>query len=127
MAVLGDIGEKIDLKIRQGADFGPITETLVNPNETPVDLTGCTVQGQIRKTAASTEVVAAITFEIIDAAAGTIRWGLSNAQTAAIAAGDDLKARESRYVWDRELIDSTGRVVPLSYGDVLVWREVTRG
>lgn len=126
VASIGDIGEKIDLKIRQGADFGPITETLVNPDGTSVDLTGCALRGQIRKTADSAEVVAELNFEVVDAAAGVIRWGLTNAQTAGIPAGADLRMKESRYVWDRELVDATGRVVPLSYGEALVWREVTR-
>lgn len=127
MTTLGDIGEKIDLKIRQGADFGPITETLVNPDGTPVDLTGCTLRGQIRRAGLSAEVVAEITFEISLATDGLIRWGMTNAVTGGIPAGESMRDPASRYVWDRELVDASGRVIPLSYGDVVVQREVTRG
>lgn len=126
MTTLGDIGEKIDLKIRQGADFGPITETLVNPDDTPVILTGCILRGQIRRTALAAEVVADLNFEILDPLAGVIRWGLTAAQTQDIPAGESLRDKESQYVWDRELQDAAGRVIPLSYGPVLVFREVTR-
>ena len=44
MATLGYIGERLDLLIRQGATFGPFDVTLANPDKTPVNLTGATVQ-----------------------------------------------------------------------------------
>ena len=45
---------------------------------------------------------------------------------AGIQAGETIKDPASLYVWDMELEDASGRVVPLYYGDCKVFLEVTR-
>ena len=127
MARIGDIGEPLDLLIRQGADFGPITETLTNPDGSPFDLTGCLCRGQIRRAAADPTVVAEFVFQVADdPTTGVVVWGLSHAVTAALSAGETIKDPASRYVYDHELVDASGRILPWRYGAVLVHREVTR-
>lgn len=126
MNALGFIGRKLDLTIRQGATFGPYRCTITNPDDTPVDLAGSDFRGQIRKRALDTAVAATIAVSITDAANGKFEWGLSDEATAAIAAGETFKATASNYVWDLEMQDSLGNVLPLLYGDVQVFREVTR-
>lgn len=123
---IGDIGQRLDLLIRQGGTFGPQRITLTNPDTTPVNLTGATVRGQIRKRPADAAVVAQLEVESPYDATGTFTIGLSAAVTAGITAGLDVTKPESLYVWDLELQDSLGRVLPLFYGDVRVHREVTR-
>ena len=49
MAQVGTRGERLDLIVRQGATLGPHTVTLTNPDGSAVNLTGCTIQGQVRK------------------------------------------------------------------------------
>lgn len=124
--VLGTFGTKVDLLIRQGATFGPTTATLRNPDTSAVNLTGATIRGQIRRQALDADVVKAFTCTITNAAGGVFTFGLSDADTAAIPAGEGLLERQSRYVYDIEMLDSAGRVLPLMYGDVTVLREVTR-
>lgn len=124
---IGSIGAEMDLLIKQGGTFGPVTVTARNPDNTPMDLTGCTVRGQIRKKALDTAVVA--TFVCTIAAdqvtnRGKFEFGLTDEVTAAIAA--DEQPAKSLFVWDMELEDSAGRVIPLYYGQVEVFREVTR-
>ena len=51
MAQVGFIGERLDLLCRQGANLGPFICTLQNPDLSFVDLTGCTIQGYVRKNA----------------------------------------------------------------------------
>ena len=124
---IGDIGERRDLLIRQGADFGPITETLTNPDGSPVDLTGCLCRGQIRRTADDPEIVAEFVFEIAaDPKTGVVTWGLPNAVTSALTAGASVKDPVSQYVYDQEIEDAAGRIIPWRYGSALVHREVTR-
>lgn len=123
---IGYYGEKLDLLIRQGADFGPVLGILLNPNLTPVNLTGCTVRGQIRRRALDAVVVATLVCVITDAPAGKYTFGLPLAVTTAMAAGARPEDPLSRYEWDLELLDALGRVTPLRYGSVVVLREVTR-
>jgi hypothetical protein len=67
-----------------------------------------------------------VTLTITDAAAGKFQFGMTDEATAAIPAGETLKDAASVYVWDMELEDASGRVLPLYYGDCKVFREVTR-
>lgn len=123
---IGDYGVRLDLDIKQGSTFGPFTGMVSNPDQTPMDLTSCLVRGQIRKKALDADVVQAFTCIITDAAAGKFSFELSDTETAAIVAGESTAQAASKYVYDMELVDSTGRVIPLMYGNVTMFREVTR-
>lgn len=124
--VIGTKGERLDLLIRQGADFGPYLAEMKNPDGTPVDLTGCVIRGSIRKTPASSAVAAAIEVAITDATAGQYQFGVGHVATSPLKCGVNEKAPESLYVWDLEMQDAMGRVMPLYYGDVGIFREITR-
>jgi len=123
---LGYIGEKLNLLIRQGATLGPHVVTARNPDTTPVNLTGATIRGQIRKTALNPVITIALTVTMTDAVNGVFEFGLTDEQTAALVAGETQGDPASKYVWDMEMEDSVGRVLPLFYGDVAIFREVTR-
>lgn len=122
---IGVVGEELNLRIRQGATFGPYEFVMQNPDTTPVDLTGCTIRGQIRRDANST-VALTLTVPITDAANGEYELSLTDEQTAGLRAGKTEASSDSRYVWDLELLDAGGAVTPLYYGIVTVLREVTR-
>lgn len=126
MATLGNIGEKLDLLVKQGATLGPFEVTLQNPDATPMDLTGVVIRGHIRKKALDTALTATLTVTVKDAPNGVFEFGLSDEITAAIPAGETVKDVASQYVWDMELQDALGQVIPLYYGDCKVFREVTR-
>jgi hypothetical protein len=126
MTTLGYIGEKLDLLVKQGSTLGPFTVTLANPDTAPVDLTGATLRAHLRKKALDSAKVAQFDVVVTDAAAGKFQFGMTDEATAAIPAGETLKDVASVYVWDMELEDASGRVLPLYYGDVKVFREVTR-
>lgn len=122
---IGNLGSKLNLDIRQGGTFSA-TVTLTNPDATPVDLTGATVRGQLRKTALDAAVVATFDVTITDAVNGVFEYGLTDEDTAGITAGEQPTEDASLYVWDMELEDTLGRVTPLFYGTATVLREVTR-
>jgi hypothetical protein len=123
---IGFLGEEYNLLIRQGATFGPVTVTMTNPDTTPVNLTGCTIRGKIRRKALDAAVVATFTVSITDAVNGGYQFSLTDEVTSAMTAGEYTSSSESKYVWDLEMEDTLGKVLPLYYGKVTVLREVTR-
>lgn len=126
MPRIGSIGERLDLLCRQGANLGPFICTLQNPDLSFLDLTGCTIQGFVRKNALdSGEPVAIFFINYIDRLAGKFSFEINWSVTKLIPAGEYQKDPESQYVWDMELVDSTGRIIPLYYGIFENFREVT--
>jgi len=127
MPQIGSIGERLDIVLRQGSTLGPFIVTLTNPNGTPVDLTGATISGQVRKNATDTGTPIA-TFDIvyINRAAGQFSFGMAKSITTLIPAGEYQKDDASQYKWDMELVDSLTRCIPLYYGNFENFREVTR-
>lgn len=122
---IGSIGAELNLLIKQGGTFGPVTVTARNPDATVMDLTGATIRGQIRKRALDPTVVASFVCTVLSPATdGKFEFGLTDETTATIVA--DEQPAKSIFVWDMELEDSLGRVTPLYYGQVQVFREVTR-
>lgn len=93
MPQIGSIGERLDIVLRQGSTLGPFIVTLTNPNGTPVDLTGATISGQVRKNATDTGSPIA-TFDIvyINRVAGQFSFGMAKSATTLIPAGDSVSA-----------------------------------
>ena len=127
MAQIGSIGERLDIILRQGSTLGPFIVTLKDKLGNPIDLTGATIQGHVRKNALDVGTPVA-TFEItyIDRVLGKFSFGISRSVTVTIPAGEYQKDPESQYVHDIELIDSLDRCIPLYYGKFENFREVTR-
>lgn len=122
---IGHYGAPLNLRIKQGATFSP-TIILQNPDGSFVNLTGSQVRAQIRKNALDAAVAASFVIDILNAVGGEFKMTLTDEVTAAITAGEMLTSTASKYVWDCEMEDSLGRVTPLFYGQVDVFREVTR-
>ncbi len=123
---IGTFGERLDLHIKQGATFGPMRFEMVNPDDTSVDLSNCEIRSQIRQQASDASVVLDIDCPLTNPMLGKFEFSLSDEQTRLIDAGSSTEEMQNRFVWDMELEDGTGRVIPLYYGQVLVLREVTR-
>ena len=127
MATIGSKGTEMGLIIRQGATFGPAYIRHEDPLGVKVDLTGAVVRAQLRKTALATEKAADFVFEMLPAGDQySFSFGLTAAVTAALPAGEKPTDPDSKYVWDMEIEWPDGRVDPLYYGPVAVFREVTR-
>ena len=123
---IGFLGEEMHLQIRQGATFGPFLATMVNPDLSPINLAGCIVRGNIRKKALDAIIVASLVFIITDPSLGKYQFSMTDEATSALVCGESPNSSESKYVYDIELEDSSGSVHPLYYGNVIVFREVTR-
>jgi hypothetical protein len=92
---------------------------------TPIDLTGSVVRAHLRRSGLSPDLVAAFVVTILSAAFGQFEFGLTDEVTKLIPAGETIKDKASQYTWDMEMEDAAGRVTPIMYGDVKVFREVT--
>jgi hypothetical protein len=124
---ISTLGERLDLELHQGASLLPVRHTLNNPDNTPVDLTGYLVRGQIRKTALATTVVA--DFACTFASPRTLGWyefSLTDEQTAAITCGPKITDPDSLYEYDIELEDAAGNVRCTLWGLVRVKAGATR-
>lgn len=123
---IGYKGEELNLLVRQGATFGPVTGTLTGAGATPVNLTGCIIRGQVRRTAASVGVSAPLTVTLTDPTNGVFTYEITAADTTLLSAGNSETDADSQYVWDMEMVDTSGRILPLTWGAVAVFREVTK-
>ena len=84
---------RLDLLVQQGSDFS--RTMLFQRAGVPLDLTGYSFAGQIRKNINDTTVVAEFGFELFDqtgADKGKVRFFLTSAQTGAIT----LKAQKGQ-------------------------------
>lgn len=124
---LGFFGKRIDLAISKGYTFGPHEVRLTNPDQTPVNLTGSTISGHLRKTPAGADI--ALTFDVtmVSAVGGVFTFGATSGSTLALSTGKLITDQESKYSFDMQWTDSTGRVLPLFFGDAIVDRGLSYG
>jgi hypothetical protein len=124
---VGSKGGNLDLLIRQGATLGPNVTQIKDRAGAAIDITGATIRSEIRKTPDAIVVDATAVCTITDAVNGTFTWSFTAAETKLLDA-DPLDEQQplSKYVWDMEIQYATGRIQPLMYGDVRVFREVTK-
>lgn len=121
------LGERLDFELHQGASLLPVRHTLLNPNGTPVDLTGATVRGQIRRKALDVAVVVSFTTRIAPTPTeGWYEFALTDEQTQGIPCGDLISDPASKYEWDMEVEDALGDVRCTFYGTVRVKAGTTR-
>lgn len=105
-----------DLELYKG-DYLPLTVTLVQPNGTPVNLTGYTAHAHIRSNFGD-EVIYAFTVSIPAPETGKVNIILTSAVSAGIAAG--------AYIWDFQVREPSGNTRTYLAGDVTVYDEVTK-
>lgn len=117
-----------EISVKQGEDFYLILE-IQNSDKTPINLTGHTFRGQIRRTASDPNIVANFTFTLLDQVTNTgrVEVYLSATTTSAIDLNDSLKPQRTLTImsYDIESVYS-GRVTRWLEGTVVFSPEVTR-
>lgn len=106
-----------DILIDQGTDFST-TLDLIADDGSPIDITGYTFKGQIRKSYTSANATANLVITITDAANGNTEITIDSANTSNISFG--------RYVYDviaKDTSNTTSRIVE---GIVTVTPRVTK-
>lgn len=116
-----------NITICQGASYN-LEVTYTDENNAPIDLTGSTLRGQIRKSISDDTIQATFTITITDAVNGVFTVSLTPAQTEAIeikAQKDTVRELEAfAYDIERELVG--GEVDRIMQGEAFVSPQVTR-
>jgi hypothetical protein len=121
---------KYDLYIEQGATFTRNC-TYTDSTNTPINLTGMSVEGHIRRSYSDPTIAQVITCTILDqsvpANVGKFLLFISHTDTASLAVtpAHDYQNTPSYYTYDVELLYG-GMVKRLLQGTVIVSPEVTR-
>jgi hypothetical protein len=105
-----------NLSIYEGDDFMALV-TVLNTDSTPADLTGYTVQAQVRTGPADSNPTVSAEFQCTFSG-NVITVVLPHTATIALTA--------ATYVWDLQLTDTSGWVSTLLAGAVRVTKDVTR-
>ena len=127
MPQIGTKGAELDLLIKQGATFGPHSCQLLNPDNSPMDITDCVFRAKAKKAFNSPDLQSyPATFTVINALEGRFTWAFTAEVTATMQAGPTEDHKDSAHVWDMEMVDSSGNTIPLLYGTIKVFREITK-
>jgi len=120
---------KYDMSILQGSDF-TLGLTLKDSTGTPIDLTGHTFSGQIRKTASDPVIQASFSFVVLDQITDTGRVDvkLSAANSSAIILEKSKSAVRAitTMTYDIESVDGGGAITRWLEGVVKLSPEVTK-
>lgn len=111
---LGDVGTEINLLISQGDDFGPHLVT-VREQGVPLNLTGATFAGGLKRTIKDTAPAALFSFNPVNLTAGEFSFSINRFSTERLAAGASERDSESAHVYDIKMLFQ-GRRVTLLYG-----------
>jgi uncharacterized protein YndB with AHSA1/START domain len=118
-----------NINVKQGATFR-LDIKIKDSNGTPINLTGHTFQGQIRKLTQDNTIQASFTFTIANQVTnpGEVRAELTATATAAIACEDSSRAqrRITEMSYDIESTDTNGVVNRWLEGVAYISPEVTR-
>ena len=106
-----------NIVIEQGFDFNTIFELEDTSTNNPLNLSGYSVDAQIRKTYTSSTSVS-FSSTITSSSSGKIQISLGSTATTSLKSG--------RYVYDVKLTDSLGGIVKAVEGSALVRSGVTR-
>ena len=107
----------INFSIDQGADFSK-EFTVTTDGSTAYDISGLTLQSQMRKSYDSSSATATFTASVVTGSSGIYKLVLSNSTSASITAG--------RYVYDVELILADSTIEKVHYGLITVNPEATK-
>lgn len=108
----------VELFMDQGATFRSVLNIMDDVTNAPLDLTGFTVQSQMRRSYYSTNASANIVCTVTNGANGEITMSLASANTANIKAG--------RYLFDLKTTDLDGNVNRAIEGIITVTPNITR-
>ena len=118
----------MDILIEQGATFERVL-TLRDANDAPINLTGFTFTGQIRKKYSDAVSLAAFTFQILEqgTTTGQVRMSLSSATTDALPVdkAESAEKKLTSYVYDVEM-NTGSRIDRILEGLANVSPQVTR-
>lgn len=119
---------RLDFIIEQGATFKKKL-TLKDSDSNPIDLTGFTFRGKIKKLAGKGVAIASFTFTILDQGTNTgeVYLALTAAETAALPSEPQINAQRTltEYAYDIESVAPSTEVSRIIEGTIKLSPEVT--
>lgn len=112
------VAQTLDLEVDQGSTFIWNITVMEQDGLSPLNLSGYSLRGMVRKYYSDTNPVETFTVLVADVSSGIVRVSLTSTETAAMTKG--------RYVYDLELEDATGTVTKLYKGSFIVYPEATK-
>jgi len=125
MPSISNLGSELDLILRRGSTFGPVTLTLTNPDTTPVNLTGLNFSASIKRSRSDSSILLPFNLSVISAPAGTLSMSLSRLSVDSLTPVNKI-TDTAQYVWDFIITYTNGSIVCPMYGTVKVVQGVTR-
>lgn len=83
--------KKVQIRIEQGADFS-LPFQLKDPDGNPVDITGCTITGSLRRSASDEEELAAFDCSVVDGSEGRGLAALTAETTSDLILDESISA-----------------------------------
>lgn len=102
LRILTASGGNIELVGKQGTTWGPLLIYLKS-DSLPLDLTGYSVRGQIRKSIAAIDTIDGLSLTITNESGGELSISMTAEDSALIPAGPSWNHADSIYVWDVEI------------------------
>jgi hypothetical protein len=124
MTEIGQRASNLTIYIKRGSDW-TTTFTIFNPDDSPVDLSGSSFAGQIRKVRLAEEIVASFIFSINELT-NEVTVSLPKSVNNSIPCGENEDSRLSKYVYDFEWTRSDGSVDRFQEGPLIISADVTR-
>lgn len=121
--VVASLGTQVDVQFKAGTEPDAISYSLLNPDGTTADLTGCTGVAKIRKTVDADTVDAVF---VVTIAANTVTLTLPTANSNALLAGKDARDPAGQYVFDHILTFSSGVAKSMLYGTLAKLQSASR-
>lgn len=126
MPTVGNRGKRLDLIIKQGSTLAPhLVRFMGKVSGLPIPITGSIVRGSVRKDIASS-IAYPLSCSIVDGESGYLTFSMAHTITATIPYLGPYYDPANQYVWDLELELPSGFVMPVFYGNVKLFGEVTR-
>lgn len=108
-----------NLDIKQGASF-LAQASILNEDETPIDISGKTFKGQVRKTYDSKEIEWEFEFDIVDGPNGILNISLPPTFYT------KKMTTISKFVYDIEMTNSPNNITSIARGVINLIPEVTK-
>lgn len=120
---VGDLGVRVNLLARQGADADRLIVRLFDSAGALIDISGASVAAQIRKTLADADAAAAF---VVTVEPTEVRLDLPASVLALLQAGEHARDAAGLYLWDCRAFfaDTTSRW--LAWGELRLLQPVTR-
>ena len=112
-----------NLEFESDTDFS-VNLTLLDAFGNPINLTGCTMTADIKKTNQTSTVAASFTATLVDATAGMITLSLPAASNT-LTSGANATDPAGQYVWDLKVVTTGGAVSRPIGGTVTIIGSVT--